>query len=371
MDKLLLQDLKSNIFRGLKLIRMLNFDSKATVGPIRVDIAPTSACTYNCCFCNSHSYLRDDHAEPVFMHEDVLHNIFSDLKELGTKELLFSGNGEPLLSKALRQEIKQKGKNFSIEILSNGSTLDFVDEELFSNLRFLTISLNSGNGKSHQITHGYKGENQFEKTIENIERILNFSNANNKIKLNYVITTDNYGELEDFFGRAMNWNVNFMARPVSVDFPELAPKGLNHELLDAINATITRYLADRTLSGKLNLSFQLLRRACQTGYRKIESQNTLYPCYMGFIQEYIEANGDVLLCSTGSEKPLGNLNENNLKTIWQHKDNLDTRMMATHMHETDDPVFSGCYNCTNVQCHSVAFHNIYSRIPGLYKQKGQ
>ena len=169
----------------------------------------------------------------------------------------------------------------------------------------------------------------------------------------------------------MKRNVSFMARPVSVDFCELEPKGLSHELLDAINATITRYLADRTLSGKLDLSFQLLRRACQTGYKKIENRNMLYPCYMGFIQEYIEPNGNVLLCSAGSEKPLGNLNENSLKTIWQQKENLDARMMATRMHETAGPVFSGCYNCTNVQCHSVAFHNIYSRIPGLYKQKGQ
>lgn len=366
MDKLFLKDVKANLYRGLKLVRMLNFDGSASMGPIRIDIAATSACNYKCCFCKSHSYLKANCVEPIFMSDEIIRNLFNDLRELHVKELLFSGNGEQLLSKALITEIKRNGKNFKIEVLSNGSTLSSVDEELFNNLNFLTISLNSGNGASHQITHGYKGENKFGEIVEHIERILNFANANNKIKLNYVITADNYDEIEHFFQRATKWDVSFMARPVSVAFQELGIKGLNHLMLDSLTKKIAQYLANKTFSSKLILSFQLVDRACQIAFRKLEGNN-LYPCYVGFIQGAIESNGDVLLCCDGQEKPLGNLNKESFLRIWQKKENVALRIIATQMHKTNKSIFDRCVNCDNVQYHSLAFHNIYSKIPALHK----
>jgi hypothetical protein len=39
--------------------------------------------------------------------------------------------------------------------------------------------------------------------------------------------------------------------------------------------------------------------------------------------------------------------------------------MATQMHKTNQMAFSACRNCVNVQYHSLAFHNIYSKIPVL------
>jgi len=373
MDKLLLKGLKSNLYRGLKLIRMLNFDRNATIGPVRIDIAATSACNYKCLFCHSHSYLKADCVEPIFLSDEIIHNLFIDFGELRVKELLFSGNGEPLLSKALINEIKQNGRNFEIEVLSNGSTLASVDEELFRNLSALTISINSGNGASHQVTHGYKGKNQFGEIVKHIERLLNFAGANNKIKLNYVITTDNYDEIDDFFKMAIRWDVSFMARPVSIDFPELGARGLNQHMLDNLNKKVAPYLADKTLSSKLLLSFQLVSRACQIACKNLTESN-LYPCYLSFIQGYIGSNGNVLLCSEGEERPLGNLNEESFLSIWQKKENLALRIKATQMQKTNKPIFSGCYNCANVQEHSLAFHNIYSKIPalpGLLESRGK
>ena len=367
MDKLLLKDLKSNLYRGLKLIRMLTFDRNATIGPIRIDIAATSACSYKCCFCDSHSYLKADCVEPIFMNDEIIHDLFIDLKRLHVKELFFSGNGEPLLSKALINEIIRNGKNFKIEVLTNGSVLDSIDEEVFNNLSVLTISINSGNGASHQITHGYKGENKFGETVKHIERILAFPNANNKLKLNYVITSDNYDEIEDFFKMAIRWDVSFMARPVSTDFPELQVKGLNHAMLDSLNERVTQYLTTKNLSSKLSLSLQLVGRACQIAYEQLEGNSNPYPCYIGFIQGYVGSNGDVLLCCEGHEKPLGNLNEESFLSIWQKKENRALRIMATQMHKTNKPIFSDCRDCTNVRYHSLAFHNIYSRIPVLPK----
>jgi MoaA/NifB/PqqE/SkfB family radical SAM enzyme len=367
MNNLLLKDLMPNLRRGFKLIRMLNFDYNAQIGAIRVDIAVTSACSYQCCFCISHSYLKETGVEPVFMSDEMISNLFSSCKRLHVKELLFSGNGEPMLSKALANNIKRNGKYFKIELLTNGSTLNMVDEDLLHNLTFLTISINSGNGVSHPITHGYKGENQFQKITKHIERILNLPDAHKKLKLNYVITADNYNEVDDFLKLAISWNVGFMARPVSVDFKELETKGLSPQMLCELNEKVSGYAANRKISPGLRLSFQLASDASQMASHNQEKSRTLYPCYYGFIQSYIGSNGNVLLCSEGQEKPLGNLNNDNLESIWQKKENIALRLKATQMHKTNEPIFNSCYDCPNVQYHSLAFHNIYRRIPVLAK----
>lgn len=101
MDALAAKDLLANAARGIKLVRMLNFDRNAQLGPIRIDIAATSACNYHCCFCGAHSKLTGTQIPPAFLSERVLTNLLSDLRGMRVKDILFSGNGEPLLSPAL------------------------------------------------------------------------------------------------------------------------------------------------------------------------------------------------------------------------------------------------------------------------------
>ncbi len=365
MNELFLKEFRANVFRGLKLINILNFDPKAALGPIRVDIAATSACNYKCCFCQSHSYLRSGSVTPVSMDGETIRKLLLDLKELHVKEVLFSGNGEPLLSKDLIEHLKRRGDDFKIEILTNGGFLSLVDETLFNTLTYLTISINSGNGASHQITHGYKGQNQFSDITTNIGRLLKLRGSHDKIKLNYVITADNYGEIGDFFRLVTDWDVAFMARPVNTIFEELSPKALSPLMLNDIREKALRYAAGRNLSRRLALSFRLLDKTCQITNRNQEHSKVLYPCYYSFIQTYIESNGDILLCPSGKEKPLGNLNTESFRSIWQKKENLALRIEATQMQKTNRPVFSSCYDCNNVQLHSLAFHNMYTKIPFL------
>ncbi len=360
-----MRDFKSNVSRGLKLVRMLNLDSKANIGPIRIEIAATSACNYKCWFCASHSYLRETSVAPLFMNEEIIRNLFQDLRDLHVNELLFSGDGEPLLSKEMLNQVRRHGKDFKIEILTNGSNLNIVDEEIFRNLNLLTISLNSGNGNSHQSTHGYQGENQFPGIVQNIERLLRIARANKKIKLNYVITADNYEEMDDFIRMAAGWDIHFVARPVLADVQKYGNKILDRQMLENLKDKATKYLAGNRLSNRISLSLELLKRACQINYQPSAVNDKLFPCYVGFFDPYICSNGDVLLCCSGQERPLGNLNEESFQSIWQKTRNLALRISATQMPKTNQPVLALCRKCINVQYHSLAFHNIYSKIPFL------
>ena len=303
---------------------MLNYDKNARVGPIRIDIAATSACNYNCYFCKAHSYIKEKHIAPVHIEEDILHRLLVDLKSLRVKNILFAGNGEPLLNPILPDIIRQYGEGFDIEVLSNGSTLDVMNENLFDKLRYLTISLNSGNGNSHKAIHGYKRTEQFPKISEHIERILQYRKAPNKVKLNYVITVDNMNEIDDFKKLASKWGVQSTIRHMSVDFKELRGKSVDNNDVE------------------------------------IDSVKRLAPCYFGFIQPSIVSNGDVLICCDGQDKPLGNLYERDFLDIWQDENNKLLRLEATKM---KTPLFKMCSGCANAQLHSKVFHKIYSKLP--------
>ena len=141
------------------------------------------------------------------------------------------------------------------------------------------------------------------------------------MKLNYVVTVDNMNELEDFRKLAAKWGVQYAIRPVSVCFEELHSKG------------------------------------GANGNTEIKS---LSPCYNGFIQPYVESNGDVLICCDGQDKPLGNLRERDFTDIWQDENNVCLRLEATSM---NTPLFKMCSGCANAQVHSKMFHKLYSKLP--------
>jgi hypothetical protein len=177
-----------------------------------------------------------------------------------------------------------------------------------------------------------------------------------------------------------------MMRPVFIGFPELKPKELTESMLRECIRQAEQYLKTKNLNHQLSLSFQLFIRACNLALEAMprpqpsdlpaqppentsspQSKNAgcLNPCYISMIQPCIASNGNFLLCSSGVDRPLGNINRDNIVSMWQNKDNLALRIAATQMHRTNKPVFSACTACGNVLYHSTVFHRIYSRIPFL------
>lgn len=309
----------NTISKGLRLIRMLNHDPHSKLGPLKVDIAVTSACNYRCIFCGTHSSLLKEKVKPQFMSRPILTGILDSLIELKTKDVLFAGNGEPFLSSAMFDVISNNIFGLRFEILTNGSMLDkATGDTFFPMVSKLTVSLNSGNGNSHKITHGYNGESQFGLIFQ---YLVNLAIRNrNKLELNYVITRDNFNEIPEFLKLARVLGVRYHIR--SVDAKQFNELEINDK----------------------------------------PQPKQLYPCYMGFIQPGIRADGSVLLCCGDFARPLGNLNNRSFKDIWQDENSRALRFKAATMHETQEPVYWGCYDCQNAVASSSRFHKIYSKV---------
>jgi MoaA/NifB/PqqE/SkfB family radical SAM enzyme len=310
---------KDNIRTALQLAKLLNFDRKMMRGPVRFDVAVTSACNFNCVFCGAHSkYIPN--VEPEHLTERALSGIFRSMEALKTKEILFAGNGEPLLHPDLPRYIKTYGNDYRIDIVTNGSLLERITERTFNKLFRITVSLNSGNGISHQVTHGYKGENRFNHIVKQIERLIGYRRGKNKVHLYYVITADNTGELDDFKRMATAWGVEYHARPVDILVPDM-----------------------NTLASAP------------------PKDMTLIDCLLPYVQGSISAGGNVLVCC-GAGKSLGNLQFNNLAGIWRSRLSVQTRRQVASMGRTGKPVYPCCAGCANAKVFDK-FTQIYRHIP--------
>ena len=138
-------------------------------------------------------------------------------------------------------------------------------------------------------------------------------------------------------------------------------------MLEQIDEVVRRNLQSANASRKLTVSLQLLQRAVRSMPEQQTARGRLFPCYYGYIQGFVEANGDVLLCPSTADHPLGNINAKRFRDIWQGLDNQLMRLLATRIPNTGNALSRFCYDCQNVQYHSLAFHNVYSKIPVLPK----
>lgn len=108
--------------------------------------------------------------------------------------------------------------------------------------------------------------------------------------------------------------------------------------------------------------------------RKESSQKYDYevdkiPCYAGFIYSRILANGDILPCCKAINLPMGNINKNSFKEIWQNNNYREFRSHAND--KKNNPYFApiNCYkSCDNLGM-NLEFHKSSMKIRKIKSKK--
>ena len=276
-------------------------------------------------------------------------------------EILFSGDGEPFLHKRFL-EIVDACRGCKVKIVTNGSKLEQVSASIFAKIHKLTISLNSIDSKTHQLIHGYGGTGKLTDMLENIKRLLTLPRAKQKLQVNYVVTKENLEELESVFRLSHKWNVFFAARPISIVFDELQPKGLTTHQMRSVQEKIRQISQEPSLSPNAIASLKYSRHYFRTG-EAYKLRNYLLPCYAGFYSAYLESNGDYLIC-VHCKEPMGNINQQHLAELWRSSQFQERLCAASLMHENNTKTCSACVHCPDVETYSALFHRFFSRIPG-------
>jgi len=188
------------IFRHPKKLEDLK-DGTVTA-PIVARIKPTNVCDHRCYYCSTVvKPTYDEGSEEVFNPKDViewpiLKRTIKELADIGTKAIIFSGGGEPLVYKQINEAI-QLCYDFGLDvaIITNGWKLTGESANLLKDAKWVRISMNSSDRQVFGDMRGV-GPKCFDDIIENLTEFAKIKKG--RLGINYGITKENYLQVYEF-----------------------------------------------------------------------------------------------------------------------------------------------------------------------------
>lgn len=184
-----------------KMVR--DFVAGKEINPIHLRIGIMGACNMRCNFCNFHSHLESDFYD-LFSYKDFIATdkckvLLSEFYNLGGKAVTFCGSGECTLHPGFVQICEHAFSiGLKIGLITNGSRLNnpAIASCVEQTHTWIRIGLNAGNPMTFsKVTH--QQPNIFTGILNSISEIRRKAVAKDfRIGLNYVITGENYKELE-------------------------------------------------------------------------------------------------------------------------------------------------------------------------------
>jgi len=107
----------------LKTERLEEWKNGKKMPPVRIELHPTDRCNLNCKFCWQNSATNKDYSKEL--SEDKLLAIVDEAAEMGVKEWIISGGGEPLVRKSATLKILERIKEHGMwgQLTTNGTLL--------------------------------------------------------------------------------------------------------------------------------------------------------------------------------------------------------------------------------------------------------
>ena len=365
-------------------------------GPFHVQIDLTNNCNNNCigCWCNS-PLLEEKVLSPEEKKQtlpfDLVKELLDELSQLGTKEIYFSGGGEPFIHPQIMEILAYaKKKGFTCYVNTNFTLLDKerIIKLIDLGVEHLTVSTWAATPKTYAITHSNKNEETFKAMIENLKFLNKTKRRTPYIKLYNVIFNLNYQELKEMVALARETGSESVEFTLIDTIPGKTDKLLLNPLqiedLQKSAQEITQGLDSRGYFGGVLLfrfdsflrrisSFSDLTKA--TYDRNIIDR---IPCYIGWCFSRIMPNGDVNACLKAHRIPTGNLYRTSFSDIWNGQEQRYFRKKAL-VYEKKDPFFklignnpeikeAGCYKSCDDIGRNIHIHNCIMSLTSFERQ---
>jgi radical SAM protein with 4Fe4S-binding SPASM domain len=281
--------------------------------PITVELDLTNACNLNCPYCTNAEY-RTSRRESLNL--EVAAGVISELADLGTKAVTFTGGGEPLLHSGVEQLIRlAQESGMDVALITNGVRLDAVDlEEIVWRLKWVRVSLDAWDQASYAKS---KGKDHWETVVENIRALVA---AKRQAKCE---TTVGLGFLTDAFTSSHFPEVARLGAKLGVDYVQARPLTfLRGDLRAAQFPESVNRSALVEARRYQTESFRVL--ASLPKYEDIGAAERGYTWCSGvYVSCVVGATGDVWICChmRGNERfSLGNVRERPFADIWHDVD---------------------------------------------------
>lgn len=286
------------------------------VAPIYVEIGLYGGCNHRCKFC---AYSNRNYS-PVSIEIDRLLLTITSLSELGTKSIMFSGEGEPLLYKSIQKAVNHtRAAGIDLSITTNGVKLteSFI-EQCLDKISWIKVSIDAGTSATYQQIHGAK-KGDFETVLSNLSYAIRWRDSKNidcTIGAQMLLMKENFTEVSKLAHLLESVGVDYLVvKPFSphpmnntIDTPIFSDKAFNDLREKVIRTT------------KMNIIFRNL------AFEALNSEKKYKNCYALDFWTLIDEHGDVYSCHHFLKNPehiYGNIHKLDFKDIWQNRKMLE------------------------------------------------
>lgn len=302
--------------------------------PVSVQLELTYACNNACGFCYNNFSLNPNRRQPLSLDQYKL--LFRSLSELGVFTINFNG-GEPLCRKdffAIVDEAKSLG--FDVHLNTNG-TLITQDKAQEISRRFDAVctSVHGSDSNEHDSTVGRPGA--FCETVEAIRMLIS---CGVYVAVNVVLSQKNKAQLLDILDLLHREKVQtvLLTRVITHD------KTLFIGDKELIHCIAQLKCFSERFHSFARISFPQPFRPCEIEDDELSDFISCHniACAAGRITIRITPDGLVTPCPLLSNPIIGDLQREDIKSIWNHWERLDWSKTM--------PYGSKCNACPKLPC---------------------
>lgn len=350
--------------------RYLNLKGIATKhyaykGPEVIQVDLTDSCNSHCLLCWIHSpaIRKDKDIENTELDYSTLKNFINDIANSGTKEIIFSGGGEPFLHSHIWEILEFTQRSGLIFRINTNFTLlnrEDINRLLsFDNLASLVVSIWTGDADLYSKLHN-RDIDLFNKVKDNL-KFLNVSKPSAlHVRLLAIVNNMNYSGLRTLIDFASETRCN----AVEFGVPDVIPgvtdsfllnegqlKFLKQDFINIVKNHDSKYLAVKIFNKDIFLKRISSPRAC---FGEYDSFVDKIPCYAGWVFLRLRANGNLNSCLKSHRVPIGNIYENDFSSIWNNPLQQEFRKKSLSIHKDKDYFrFIGNGNNGDIGCKRV------------------
>lgn len=334
---------------------------RVLTGPLSVQVGIVDACNYRCIMCTEHTseisewgvegihhdYHTNKQHRSTVMDLEVFKSLTISLRRTGTRRIIFSGIGEPLLHKKVVEAVAfARSLGMGVRLSTNGARLDqeLIKDLVAAGLSDLNVSINAGARDEYGIVHSGEDEAMFDQIVGNLVWLKEYKKKHGlkhpRIYLSNVVCSYNSHRCVDMMRLGVKvgaYSVSYRPIDVFSETESFALKESDYEKLHNSFGEALKLAQQHRIVTDIDTFDELV--ALRT------SSVITAPCFAGWLFPFILANGDVTYCCI-SREVLGNLHENSFEEIWFAPSRRKLNDMALRIHRTQRPVpKSRCFGC--------------------------
>jgi MoaA/NifB/PqqE/SkfB family radical SAM enzyme len=357
---------RDNIQKNKIVIGILK--RKPITGPYSVHLDLTNRCNNDCISCWSYSPLvghstMDKETKKKQLPKDLVLRLIADLASMGTREIYFTGGGEPFMhpdALEIMEYVKKKGMR--CDMSTNFTLIDNKKAEKMvkTGIDHINCSVWAGTPEAYVETHPSRDA----KTFNRITEMLNLfsrlkkraGKSRPKITLYNVLSTKNYGDFNSMVELAFKTKadaINFTPTDIVPGYTDslmLSDSQRNELKKDVL------CIWDKIRGWEMKYKHKVEFRDYEIFMSRISSKETesgIYdrqiigkiPCYAGFSFLRVIANGEVNSCLKSGRIPIGNIYGDSIKKLWLSQKQNDFRCHTLN-YDVNDPFFKNIGNTT-------------------------